>query len=400
MVDRLDAYQRRHGWLGLPIAVGYKTFDDRGPYLAALITYYGFVSLFPLLLLFFSVVGFVLHGDQALQQRLAHSALRDFPIVGPQLQHNIGAFRGSGAALGIGIVGSLYGGLGIMQAAQAAFNRIYTVPRNEQPNPLSSRLRSLGLLGLLGGGVIVTTALSVGSADVSSLFGTRISLWLSLGGILVTYLLNVALFTGAFQLLTGRELRFRNVVHGGLIAAAAWQLLQTEGTRYLTHELSHANQVYGSFALVLGLVAWIYLGALVVIISAEINRVVNERLWPRALLTPFTDAAELTDVDRRLYTAYAQSERYKGFEKIAVAFEPDADAPGTREPPAAVENTTLLLPADLQLALREQARRRGRSRAELVRKALRSYLEGAASPGPRSLGLGSDAEPSGRESET
>jgi YihY family inner membrane protein len=333
MADRLDAFQRRHGWLGLPIAVAYKTFDDRGPYLAALIAYYGFVSLFPLLLLFFSIVGYVLHGDLALQQRLAQSALRDFPIVGPQLKHNIGSFSGNGTALAVGVAGSLYGGLGIMQASQAAFNRIYAVPRNAQPNALKSRLRSLGLLGLLGGGVILTTALGIASADLNSLAGAHIGVGLTIAGIAVTYVLNVALFTGAFQLLTGRDLRFRNVVHGGLIAAAAWQLLQTEGSRYLTHQLSHANELYGSFAIVLGLLAWIYLAALIVVLAAEINRVVNERLWPRALLTPFTDAVELTEVDRRLYTEYAQSERYKGFERIDVTFDGEIDAHAQEDSP-------------------------------------------------------------------
>ena len=114
----------------MPIAVGYKVFDDRAVYLAALITYYGFVSLFPLLLLFFSTVGFVLHGDPSLQHRLAGSALRDFPIVGPQLRHNVSSFKGSGVALAVGIVGSLYGGLGIMQASQSVFNQMYGIPRN------------------------------------------------------------------------------------------------------------------------------------------------------------------------------------------------------------------------------------------------------------------------------
>lgn len=67
---------------------------------------------------------------------------------------------------------------------------------------------------------------------------------------------------------------------------------------------------------------------------------------------------------------------------------------------AVVEKTTLYLPADLQRALQEQARRSGRPQAELVRQALRDYLEAAASPRPRSLGLGADAKLSGRESES
>lgn len=321
MVERLDRYQRRHAWLGFPIAVGYKVFDDRGPYLAALIAHYGFLSLFPLLLLFFSSVGYLLHGDPALQQRLAHSALRGFPIVGPQLRHDIAGFTGSGAGLAVGIAGSLYGGLGIMQAAQAAFNQMYGIPRNEQPNPLTSRLRSLALLALLGGGIIATTALTIFVSTVGSVAGTTIGPGLTILGELLAYALNVALFAGAFQLLTARELQWSDVLTGGLIAAASWQLLQAEGTRYLAHRLSHSSELYGSFALVLALLAYIYLQALAAVIGVEVNVVLHHRLWPRALLTPFTDAVELTEVDRRLYASYAQAQRFKGFQRIDVAFD-------------------------------------------------------------------------------
>ena len=333
LVDRFDAFQRRHSWLGIPIAVAYKVFDDRAIYLAALITYYGFVSLFPLLLLFFSTVGFVLHGDPGLQHRLAGSALRDFPIVGPQLRHNVSSFKGSGVALAVGIVGSLYGGLGIMQAAQAAFNQMYGIPRNEQPNPLTSRVRSLALLLLLGGGIVATTGLTVFVGTVQTIGGTAIGPGLTIVGELLAYALNVALFAGAFQLLTARELGWSDVLTGGLIAAASWQLLQAEGTRYLAHRLTHASEVYGSFALVLALLGYIYLQALFAVIGVEVNVVLHRRSWPRALLTPFTDDVELTDVDRRLYASYARSQRFKGFERIEVEFEDEeGEAPAADEP--------------------------------------------------------------------
>jgi membrane protein len=163
VVARLDAFQRRHPAAAFPLAVAYKFFDDRGPHLAALITYYGFVSLFPLLLLLTSVLGFLLEDDPDLQQRVLESALSDFPLLGPSLAQNIGGFRGSGLALVVGIVGTVYGGLGVMQAAQAALNRIYAVPRFAQPNPVLSRLRSLLLvvaLGLAAGAATTLTSLA------------------------------------------------------------------------------------------------------------------------------------------------------------------------------------------------------------------------------------------------
>ncbi|MHA6757067.1 YhjD/YihY/BrkB family envelope integrity protein [Streptacidiphilus sp. PAMC 29251] len=116
--SRLDSYQRRHRWLGLPLAVVYKFIDDQGTYLAALLTYYGFLSLFPMLLLLTTALGFALHGNPQLQQQVLNSALGQFPVIGDQIGANIHSFHGNTVALYVGIAGSLYGALGAAQAAQ------------------------------------------------------------------------------------------------------------------------------------------------------------------------------------------------------------------------------------------------------------------------------------------
>jgi YihY family inner membrane protein len=320
-VARLDRYQRRHSWLGFPLAVIYKFFDDRGSYLSALITYYAFVSLFPLLLLFYSALGFFLEGHPEVQHDLEQSVLQNFPVIGPELSKNITSFQGSGVALAVGILGALYGGLGAMQAAQAGFNQIYGVPRNRQPNPIKSRLRSLGLLGLLGTGVLLSTAIAVIVATangISAQFGpvTQVA------GYVLSYLVNVALFSAAFQLLTSLDLRFRQVLAGGMVAAGLWLLVQTFGAKYIGHVLKHSNHLYGVFAVVLTALAWIYLQSVILMLSAEINVVLHRRLWPRSLLTPFTDDVILTAADRRAYEQYAKTQRFKGFETVTAEFEP------------------------------------------------------------------------------
>src|SRR5881392_851880 len=99
VVVRLDDYEQRHPWVGIPLAVVYKFIDDQGTYLAALITYYGFVSLFPLLLLAATILGFVLNGDSDLQQKLLGSALSQFPIIGKQITANIHGYRGSATGI-------------------------------------------------------------------------------------------------------------------------------------------------------------------------------------------------------------------------------------------------------------------------------------------------------------
>jgi YihY family inner membrane protein len=319
-VARLDRFQRRHTWLGLPLAVIYKFFDDRGPYLAALITYYAFVSLFPLLLLSFSVLGFVLQGHVGLRHDLEQEALKKLPGIGPHLK--IETFHGSGVGLAIGVIGTLYGGLGAMQAAQASFNQIYGVPRNEQPNPIKSRIRSLGLLALLGSGVLLSTAIAAALSTANGL-SRQLAPAVQVGGYILNYAIDFALFSAAFQLLTARDLRLRQVMRGGLIAAGLYMLLQIFGTSYVSHR-AHAS-VYAGFAVVLATLVWMYLQSLILVLAAEINIVHDRVLWPRALLTPFTDNVELTAADRRVYAMYAAAQRFKGFEQVTTDFSSSAD---------------------------------------------------------------------------
>ncbi len=325
-LERLDRYQRRHATLGLPLAVIYKFFDDRGTQRAATITYYGFVALFPLLLLFFSAAGFFLDGSPTLRRELEESAVRNLPIIGTQLRENIGSFHGSALGVAIGVLGTLYGGTGVMQAAQASFNHLYGVPRNEQPNPLKSRLRSLALLALLGTGVLVSGAIAVAVSTANGLSKELDPLVQALG-LLLSFALAVALLVAAFELLTVRDLRAREVLLGGLFGAVCWELLQVGGAAFVTHELKHAHVLYGTFALVLGAIGWVYLQSIALLLAAEINVVLTLRLWPRALLSPFSEAAELTDADRRAYTMYAMTQRFKGFEQIEPRFGRARHAP-------------------------------------------------------------------------
>jgi membrane protein len=333
---RLDRAQRRHGALGYPLAVVYKFYDDQGGYLAALITYYGFLSLFPMLLLLTTVLGFVLHGHPAIRQDLVDSALAQFPVIGNELQHDVTQLKGNTAALVTGIVVSVYGSLGVAQALQNALDRIWAVPRRARPNPLRARVRSLGLVGLLGVGVVLTAGLSAVTSGTGVL-GTDIGPWSRLVAGLLSTLCNAGLFLLAFTLLTAQRPAVRDVWVGAIAAAVGFQLLQTVGVYYFTHRLRGASQVYGTFGLVLGLLAWIYIEAVIVVFASEANVVWRRRLYPRALLTPFTDDVDLTEHDRRAYASYAMSEQFKKQERVEVTFQdhprPSADADTTEPPP-------------------------------------------------------------------
>lgn len=323
ITDRLDHFQRRHGWAGYPLALLYKYFDDSGGYLAALITYYAFVSLFPLLLLMSTVLGFVLVGNPHLQEQILHSALSQFPVVGSQLgdPKRIG---GGPVGLIVGILGALFGGLGVAQASQYAMNTAWSIPRNSRPNPVIARGRSLLLLATVGLAVLGTTVLSTLGASNAGSLGPIIRALV----LVVSVAINTAAFVFAFRFAAARDLSARDVAPGAVAAAVIWQLLQTFGVVYVGHVVKTASATNGVFALVLGLLAFLYVTATAVVFCVEANVVRVDHLYPRALLTPFTDNVELTHADRHAYTGQAKAQRSKGFEHIDVDYDRPNSPPG------------------------------------------------------------------------
>jgi YihY family inner membrane protein len=292
------------------------------------------VAAFPLLLLLATILGYALHGNPQLQRHVLDSALAQFPVIGGQITANIQSFHGSTAGLVIGMLGCVYGGLGIVQAVQNTLNKVWGVPRDSRPNPVRARLRSLLLLAFGGASVIVTTVLSALGAAADA-YGA------SLGGSVralataAAVTLNVTLFTVAFKVLTARSVTIGQIRAGAVAAAVTWQALQLAGTLLLGDELKGATATYGLFALVLGLLAWIYVGAVTTVICAEFNAVRAGGMWPRSLLAPFTDNANLTVGDQRAYISYAETERHKTFESIDVSFGGPPPPPLDPPPPPA-----------------------------------------------------------------
>ena len=317
--DRIDRFQQRRRWAALPIAVVYKYVDDQGSYLAALVAYYGLVSLFPLLLLLSSLLGFALQGNPHLQEYILTSTVSQFPVIGAQLRST--GLRGSGLGVIVGVLGSLYGALGVAQAMQNLMNVAWAVPRNRRPNPILVRVRSLLLLATAGVAVIATTVLSALSTATESFGATPLGWGIKALLILVSVSINAGVFLLAFRIATARDVRWRQLAPGALSAAVAWQLLQVFGALLVGNVLKNATAVNGVFGLVLGLLAWLYATAVSIALSAELNVVLAKRLWPRALLTPFTDDVNLTHGDRRSYADAAKAQRAKGFETVDVSFD-------------------------------------------------------------------------------
>lgn len=315
VVRKIDRFQQTHRPLAIGFGVIKKFGDDRAGSLAALIAYYGFLAVFPLLLLLTTILGFAMDRNSALRDAVLRSALRDFPIVGEQLGNAINPLQGSGIALAVGIVVLLWGALGITQAGQLAMAEVWNVPGVDRPPFISRMLRGFGLLGVLGVGVVATTA--IGSLSASGTGGLVKAV-----GIALSLALNVGLFALAFRVLTPRTVRTGLLLPGAVLGGIGWSLLQLLGVYLVGNQLRYASQVYGYFASVLGLVSWLFLGAQLTMYAAEANVVWARRLWPRSIVQP-----PLTEADKRAFDHIAVQGERRPEQSVVSTWDDDGDRP-------------------------------------------------------------------------
>jgi membrane protein len=309
-VQAADALQQRNAWLAVPVAVWKKFGDDQAGNLAALVAYYAFVALFPLLLVLVTVLDLVLKNDPGLQRRLLDSALSQYPVIGQQLGH-IGPLHESGLALVVGLLGTFFGARGVATAIQNALNGVWEIPIVRRPGFPWSSLRSFGLMVVIGLGLVFTTFLSTsasgGAARILPGPGAKIA------ALVVSLVISIGVFWLAFRLGTVKEIGWRQLRLGALIAGIIWQVLQYVGGYFISHQLAHASPIYGTFAVVIGLLAWLYLQAELTLYAVEINVVTALRLWPRSIAPP-----PYTEQDRRAFQLYAQVEERRKDEDIVV----------------------------------------------------------------------------------
>jgi membrane protein len=305
-VRALDRHQQRSKWLAVPFAVIKKFGDDQAGNLAALMAYYAFFSLFPLLLVFVTILGFVLQGDAHAQKSVEDSVLGQLPIIKDQLK--LHSLNGSAVPLVIGVLTSLWAGLGITNAAQNAFDRVWAVPFKHRADFVHARLRGLALLVALGALFLVS---SLASGLVTGGLGGPV---LKVVGIVLSLLLNFGLFLAAFRLLTSGMVGTSNLWIGVGVASVLWEILQIIQGIYIGHVLKNSGSTYGTFGFVIALLIWLHLGAQITLYSAEINVVLSRKLWPRSLFSPAVPA------DERTLAALAKVEERDDRERVDVTF--------------------------------------------------------------------------------
>lgn len=291
IVRLLDNFQRRHPATSFGWAVQKKFGDDRGGYLCALITYYGFLSVFPLILAAFTVVAYTLQGDQSAVKAL-ESHIGSYPIIGTAARQLQGkTLHGSPIALVVGVLGLIWGAQGLAQAAQFTMDEAWNTPNKDRPGFVSRVGRSFGWYAVFGTGAVVSTFIS----SLGSVFHWAGGPILST---LVAVVFDAFLFLLSFWILSPPGVAVSTMAPGAAVAGTAWAVLTGVGVG-ASHLLAHSNALYGTFAPVLALLAFIYLMARISILAIESNVVRAHHLWPRSLtnddLTP-ADLRQLEDL--------------------------------------------------------------------------------------------------------
>ena len=293
----MDRFQQGHPVLAFPFAVVQKFGNDRAGALATRIAYHGLFSLFPLLLLFTTILGFVLDGHPDVRNTILDSAVANFPIIGTQIKANTHPLTGNGLALAVGIGGTIYGGFGVGQAAQSAMNTVWNIPYVKWPNFFLRRLRALLVVSVFGLSFLASAALNI-LASRAALGGLELPLAL-VGSTLITF----GVFLAAFNVLTAEPLEWREVAFGAVLATLFWQALQFLGNWFVARSVQNASDTYGFFTIVIATLSWMYLAARLTLLAAEINVVRKYRLWPRSMTQP-----PLTEGDRRTFERLAEME--------------------------------------------------------------------------------------------
>jgi uncharacterized BrkB/YihY/UPF0761 family membrane protein len=312
---RLDRWQRHARVVGPAFAVQKKFNDDQlGQYVVAL-GWYGFVSVYPLLLVVTTILGFI--GVASLGTTIV-STLHEFPVVGSNFNpaHASSSLHGSVVGLVVGLLGLIYGAQGVMQSAQHAMAQAWNVPRSDRPGFVHRLGRSLLGLCIIGGTFVVNAAVAALATAHGEPWALRI---LVIAGLLVA---NTGLFFASFRTLTPRSVATRALWPGAVVGSVGFTLLITLGSGLIEHQVRHSSATYGQFGVVIGLVGFLFLLAKISLYGAELNPVLARRLWPRSLVSDNPTSAD----DRVLqYLAEANQRRSE-----AVA----ASAPEERSVPA------------------------------------------------------------------
>jgi YihY family inner membrane protein len=309
ITKKLDAAQKATKPTGVAVATFKKFSEDNSTSLASMIAFWAFFSIFPLMMVLVTILGFVLPASTK-DTVLTHVAAM-FPLLDAK---SIKGLTGTWWPLVAGGVTALWSGLGVVRTTQTAFNSVWEIPYHERPGLIEQVLRSLWVLSTIGVGLVATTLIS--GFVTSSSTGVNLGTAGRIGGYVLAIVLDVGLFIAAFRMLTDREITTRDVLPGAIFSGLVFFVLEQLSSFIIARHLQSAQSTYGHFATVITILWWFYIQAIVTLLGAQLNVVLKERLHPRSLVE-----APQTEADHRVLQAYAAERTYQPEEKVRAQVE-------------------------------------------------------------------------------
>ena len=329
LLRKADRVQQKYSPSAFVLGVVKKYGDDNGGVLVANLTHSAFVSFFPLLLVLVTVLGLVAANDPAFRQEAVDAVAGQVPLIGHQLTGNVHQLQKSSViGLIVGLAALVWGSTGLAQAGLFTMEQVWNLPGPARPGFLPRLGRALLFLVLLGVVVMATTLL----AALSTYGHHALSFVIFVEAVTAT--VNAGMYFIGFRILTPKGVPSRDLAPGAVAAGICWTALQVAGA-YLIHHYLHSDSVYGVFATVLGLVAWLYLAAEITVYCAEINVVLARRLWPRSIVQP-----PLTEADRASLALQALQNQRREEQQVVVTFD-------DRKPSAPAAPTTPRTPEEI-----------------------------------------------------
>lgn len=300
----INNWQQQYAAPAIAVATLKKYGDDHGNNYAAIITFYSFLALFPLLLVMLTVLEIVLSSHTSLRDTILNSTLANVPVLSDELRRNVSALSGTGFRIAVGLTTALLGTMGAANAMRMAINDIWGIPQAVRIGFPYNYIRNLGIVLVAAVGFAATTIIAGYIAfGASSVYYGAI------------YILNFGLFLIGFRLAVSSTIKVKQLLVSAALASFIWEVLQAIGSLLIARQLSQLNVLYGSFAVVLGLLYWLYLLVRLTLYAVVGGMVFDAHLWPRSL-----DNDNLTDADKRALALYVEKEKRLRQENVHVGW--------------------------------------------------------------------------------
>jgi inner membrane protein YhjD len=232
---------------------------------ASLLSFWGFLSIFPMLVVATTIIGFLLEDNERLQEEIVDGALNSIPVLGEQLKDDPTAIEGSWTVLILGLLGALWASTRAFVGLQSALDDVWEVPVDDRAKLPTQRLKALAGILVLAANALITLGLEsiIHNAGLSGI--GRLALFVA------SVVIHVAVLLFIYRTMTSRAVSLRAVWPGALFAGVGTSVIQHFATALVGSVSASSSDTYGQFAIVLGLVAWLGALAITTLLGAELN---------------------------------------------------------------------------------------------------------------------------------